>query len=875
MRMVILTYFILVIFLRNLHSVRVEIIKSKCAFGHLGKKYFSECGNRGYAMRCNDTSLTQIPDSYPMPQNFTKFPPPLCLLDLSYNEFSLVGNQSFVNVKNLNSTDVLWLYLDYSKIKSIASNAFENLTNLLYLNLTGNYLNQRCSFGDGVFKPLLSLRNINVKENRLETFDDIGRELQYLKNLRGIYMDLCADCVFGKNFSKLTNLKTLGLSGRSNKACNAPSIKNITFQYVPTVERLNISSCHIQSIDKNAFSYLKNIKLLDISYNEHLKFTGMNEALYGLRNSSTLKLLNVNRIHQLYEFGIQLKLTDIENLKTLHTLETLHMDLNKIEVFDEKILNPYQFPKTLKDFTLSGNRLTYGKYVEYLSKAIGIESLDLSRQHLNYDPFFRERYENRQMSSKNGMIKDFSKISTEEKFPFNCDIYLPHSLRKIKWRKSFINLKIVTPINICGATGLKYLDVSFNLISKWNAPIFGVEHVTHLDLSENVCDEVNPKFFLRFKSLEHLNLSGNSLGKVFDPDLNPNASKMFKVQKNITKLDLSFNKISSLPWDIFKNLPNLRYLDLSDNSIDEWNFSLENSHCLRRLDVSGNKLYYLPGSLTKYLDSIAMGNCNKNKNVSVNLYSNPIECTCKTLPFLEWMRDSKVVVNFTAKDTCRLNGENQCLEYQHLEQIISILKDDKCLDRSWVTWTISAAGSVFVCLLTVIVCCTMYRNRWKLRYLYYSRNRRYIHEGFERLFENDAFVSYAKNNASFIKNEMVPALETQYGLHLWVADRNSVPGTSVAENICHGIYNSRKSILLINKAYLNDTWCDYEMHMAHTESIETKRKMIMIVLMESIPMDSLPIWLMRLLQSERSLEYPDHRQDINTFWMNLADEIQC
>ncbi|XP_053378267.1 toll-like receptor 4 [Mercenaria mercenaria] len=871
----IFTYFLLAIFLRNLHTVQTEIIKPTCAFGHLDEKSFSECGNRGYAMRCNDTSLTQIPDSYLMPQNLTDFPPPLCLLDLSYNKFYLVGNQSFVNVKNLNSTDVLWLYLDYSNITFIASNAFENLTNLLYLNLTGNNLNQLDSFGDGVFKPLINLRDLNVKENKLQTFDYIGIELQYLKNLKGIYMDLCADCVFGKNFSKLTNLKTLSLSGRSKNACNAPFVKNTTFQYVPTVESLYMASCQIQSIDKNAFSYLKNITLLDISYNEHLKFTGMNQALYGLRNSSTLKLLNVNRIHQLYESGIQLKLTDIENLKTLRALETLHMDLNKIEVFDVSILHPeYQFPKTLKDLTLSGNRLTAGKYVEYLHKMIGVESLDLSRQHLNYDPFFHEHYENSQMSSKNGIIKDFSKLTREEKCPSVCAVCLPHSLRKVKWRKSFIYLKIITPIAFCWATGLKHVDLSFNLISKWNATIFGLENVTHLDLSENVCDEVDPKFFLRFKSLEHLNLSGNSLGKVFDPDLNPNASKMFEVLKNITKLDLSFNKIHRLPWDIFKNLPNLTHLNLSDNIIGEWNFTLKNSPCLRHLDVSGNKLYYLPESLTTYLDFIAEGNCNKNKNVSVNLYSNPIECTCKTLPFLKWWRYSKVIVHSKEEDTCRLNGENYQTK-EHLEQIISILENDKCLDRSWVTWTISAACSVFVCLLTVIVCCTMYRNRWKLRYLYYSRNKRYIHEGFERLFENDAFVSYAKNNASFIKNEMVPCLETQHGLHLWVADRNSVPGTSVAENICHGIYNSRKSILLINKAYLNDSWCDYEMHMAHTESIETKRRMIIIVLMESIPMDSLPVWLMRLLQSERSLEYPEHRQDINTFWMNLADEIQC
>ncbi|XP_053378265.1 toll-like receptor 4 [Mercenaria mercenaria] len=876
MKMSLITYLRLAVLLRCLHMALPERNASNCTIGHLDETNFSECGNRGYAMRCNDTSLVQIPHFYPKPKNLIDFPPPLCLLDLSFNKFYMVENKSFVNAKNLNSTDVLWLNLDYSNISFIASNAFESLTNLLYLNLTGNNLNQLGSFGEGVFKPLLSLRAINVKENKLNTFDEIGTELQYLKHLKCIDIDLCPNCVFGKSFSKLTNLKTLTLSGTSERACNAPSIENITFQYVPTVESLYMASCQIESIDKNAFSYLKNITLLDISYNEHLNFTGMNQALYGIKNSPTLKILNVNRIHHLYGSGIQLKLADIENLQTLRALETLHMDLNKIEVFDENILNPYQFPDTLRNFSLFGNRLTYGIYTKYLQKAVGIEFLDLSGQHLNFDLFLHDRYKNRQMFTKNSIIKDFSKLTRKQKCPSLCTVCLPHSLRKVKWRKSFIYLKINNPMAICGATGLKYLDLSFNLISKWNATVFGVENMTHLDLSENNCDEVDPTFFLMFKSMKHLNLSGNSLGKAFNPDFYPNASKMFEFQKNMTHLDLSYNKINHLPWDIFKYLPNIEYLDLSDNIIVDWNFTLKHSRCLRHLNLSGNKLYQLPESLTTYLDSIAEGNCNLNVIVNVWLSSNPIECSCKTLPFLKWLRYSKVDVYFKPEDICRLNGENyQYLSNEHMEQLISILENDICLDRSWVTWTISVACSVFVCLLTLIVSCILYRNRWKLRYLYYSRNRRYVHEGFEHLFENDAFVSYSKNSASFIKNEMVPSLETEHGLHLWVADRNSVPGTSVAENISHGIYNSRKSILLINKAYLNDSWCDYEMNMAHMESIETKRKMIIIVLMESVPMESLPICLMRFLHSERSLEYPEHSENLSTFWMNLAEEITC
>lgn len=853
------------------------VLMPTCQIGHLNETSFAECGNKGYAMRCNNTELKQIPRFYPNSTDTIDYPPPLCLLDLSHNNFYRVENGSFVNVENLNATDVLWLYLDFSNVSYIESNAFVNLTNLIYLNLSGNHLNQPDSLDFGVFNPLLSLKNINLKEIRFSTFDLIGKELKCLKNLTGLYIDLCSNCIFGADFESLPKLEVLSLSGRSKGACVAPTVLNETFRYVTGVRCLYLASCAIDVIEAGAFKYLTNISLLDISYNSELNFSGMNTALYGLRNSSTLKVLNVNRINPMYETGIKFDVSYTENLQTLQALEILHMDLNKIEVFDEEIFKPFKFPHTLRNVTLSGNRITYGSYMKFLQRIKGVANLDISRQHLNFDPFFFEHYE---ASSENGFqvyrtYRNFTVPQLNEReCPGICSVCVPSSLHSIKWRQSFVYFKIERPMAICGAGGLKHLDMSFNLILKWNEVVFGLDNLTHLDLSENYCDEVKNDFFVRLISLKHLNISGNMLGTSFHPEVNKNASQMFQFQKNLTKLDMSDNKITRLPVDIFKNLRNLRYLSLSGNFIDNWNSSLEYVRCLRELDLSRNKLYMLPEALTNYLESIVEEDCDDENNVTLRLFSNPLECSCKALPFLKWMRYSKVLVLFRADDSCRLNGENfQFSSNEHLEELITILERDKCLDKSWIIWAVSAACSVLTFVCSVVVCCLVYRNRWKLRYIYYSRNRRYMHEGFERLFDNDAFVSYAKNSACFIKNQMVPVLEEQHGVKLWVADRNSLPGTSVAENICHGIYNSRKSVLLINKEYLNDSWCDYEMNMANMEAIKAKRKLIIIVLLEQIPMNKLPVCIMRFLQSERSLEYPPKKQNHGTFWMNLADEI--
>lgn len=849
-----------------------------CKISHLDDKSFVECGKKGYAMLCDHLSLKQVPQAYPKPVNKTEFTPPLCLLDLGYNDFNRLENKSFVDVVNLNSTEILWLYLHFSNLSYIASDAFENLTQLLYLNLSGNNLHLSDSFGQGVFNPLVNLQFINLKKNHFETFEKIGSELSVLKALTVLEINLCEACVFGADFRMLTKLVKLGLAGRSVNDCYKPVVRNETFLYVTGVQELFLSSCSINTIERNAFSYFTNLTLLDISYNQGLNFTGMNEALFGLRNSSTLKTLNVNRINPIYEAGITLELSHIENLKTLRSLTYLHMDLNKIEVFDENILNPYQLPSTLRDFTLSGNRLTYGNYTRFIQNANGIKSLDISRQHLNFDPFKHEHY-GVEMSAylRNlRLYRNSSILATmNNDCPLLCDISLPSSLEKIKWRKSFLNVEIKKPIRIC-ASGLKYLDVSFNLITNLNEIVCGLDNLTYFDISENYCSEIQPAFFKKLTSLNFLNISENMLGQSLHPDNSQRGDKLFKGQQNLTVLDLSSNKITHLSKDIFKPLTNLRHLNLSDNMIEEWNSSLENILCLHDINLSGNKLYGLPESLTNYLNSLLDKDCCKNKStcVEVNLSSNPIECTCKTLPFLKWMRYSRVVVLFLPNDVCRLNGENYRFDSnENLEHLISILVNDKCRDRSWVIWTVSIACVAVTFIVSVGISFFVYRNRWKLRYIYYSRNRRYRHEGFERLFENDAFVSYAKNSASFIKNQMVPVLETQHQLHLWVADRNSLPGTSIAENIIHGIYNSRKSVLLINREYLNDNWCDYEMNMAQIESVETKRNLLIVVLMEEIPMQKLPICLLKFLRNERSIEYPEDDRDMSAFWLNLAHEI--
>lgn len=889
-------------------------MNEECALGRLDPLTESQCknvtGGVGYAMRCNNTDLQTVPTRYP--SRTAKLTPPLCLLDLSQNNISKVGNVSFVNKTNINASDVVWLYLHNNHLTYIEARAFEGLVNLWYLNLSHNSLEWKGGFATGVFRPLLSLKFLNLKANPFRSFYKLDEELVFLKNMTSLLINMIGqNMTFGPYFQNLTNLKNLSLSGMESGTCVLQTLGNNSFINLGQIKTLFISGCEVKTIDPIAFEPLKQLENLDLSYNEKLKFKGMNTALFGLRNSSTLKQLRVNRIHRLFELGNSLKVEHLENFRTLRSIEILHMDLNKIEVFDKDIFLQSYLPLSLRTVTFSGNRLCYGEYVQYLHMAVNLVKIDASRQYLMYDPYFHRGdsltppsflssgddlaehvyYSTPQLSLQN---RNTDGIYQKHILPYlnsndpnlnitnfqiklaklicrcnestNKYLCLPPKLKVLIFRKSFLYLEIPKLI-ICGADSVIKLDMSFNLVHGWHGPVLGFPNLKMLNLSENYCNNVSSDFFYFFPELTHLNISGNNLGKSFDPNVNMKSDQMFRTLKNLKILDMSYNQIYNLPKDLFTNAIKLECLNISNNNLKVWNSELK-SRNFSFLDLRSNKLHTLPVSLRNFLD-------NSTERNKVILYLGYNKIDCSSLPFLKWMMNTPVHIYFSPIDTCLVNEHEERMVHQEdVQNIVNILEHQVCMKpEKWLTWTVGISCSVLGGILTMIVSGVVYRNRWKIRYIYYNRKRRYIHQGFERIFSYDAYISYARGKASFIYSSLVPKLEGEHSLRVWVTDRDSAVGVGVAENIVYGISNSRKTVLLIDDEYLQDSWCDYDMNMALVDSVQTERSSIIIVLMLSYRPDKIPVHILRTLAQQQPIEYPENHSDIEGFWTNLATEI--
>ena len=885
-----------------------------CAKSILDKTDEDKCPG-GYAWICSHLKFNKVPTVFPKYNASSK----LCLLDLSWNNLKVIKNSSFQNLM-----DLRWLSLDQNNISFIETNAFAGLSNLYYLNLSTNMLIHPKGFAKGVFNPLRNLEYLNLKNNPIKSYNGLDGLLKPLRKLTGLLITGCYNCSFGTDFKDFVNLTSLSLSGSLNgETCYMSILFNWTFTNVPNLSQLFLSFCNIRTLRPAVFSPLKKLITLDISYNKKLHFIGMQRVLAGLKNSSIVKL-DVSAIYEPHEMGTKLLAKYIKPIKDLKTLERLYMELNKIEVIAEEVFN--YIPNSTTHFSLAGNRLTYGEYVFRLTGMNYMSWLDISRQHLNYDPFLQKHQEQmfyrdtvnlgfnhfkddenkiihpqvefkspktKIQNTKLQTLEPTKEISTSKNnmsnvrvLPlecildefFNCPsnmmcVCVPGNLEIVEWRASFLYVHVYG-LRIFKPNRLRRINLSFNLIELWEGPVDGLEELEDFNLAENICTQMNSTFFDNFYGLRKLNISYNFLGQVLDP-AKENAGEHFKNLRNLTHLDLSDNRISAAAYDLFENLESLQYLNISRNMLTKWDFRL-NSKCLRLLDLSDNKLETIPESLRNYLEDLAgMGpheTCNRTDVLILDLAGNPIQCNCENRPFLRWLSKSKVKILFYGTDECHLRDGSRLTLWNEavIPDFVDKL-DTECIPYAWI------GASIGIFVVSLGMSAAVYRYRWKLRYLYYiGGRRRHRHSGYNRLFERDAFIAYANSEASFIKDKLVPGLEGVHDLKVWVADRDSQVGASIATNLTHAIHSCKKSVLLLTRQYLKEDWCDYEMNMARVESVESRRNLMIIVKFGEVSMKDMPLDYLRLLKMDnvRTIEYPTHPQDMDTFWASLAEAIR-
>ncbi|VDI43161.1 Hypothetical predicted protein [Mytilus galloprovincialis] len=253
-------------------------------------------------------------------------------------------------LKNLNVSNNLIYTLSFDTEKIL----FWKITGLEFLDLSSNkLLIDEPFFFPNIFSNFTLLELLDISGNVIpeKGFPEFDNVMAPLISLRFLSVDIFESITFGRSFERLSNLKSLRLTGVCNTSRTFIIMEDF-FLYLSFLEYLDISTlevwtsmyndtgstcyCSLTSIHRGAIGKLTNLKYLDISNNRYLGLCGFRNITYGL-NLTSIKIFKARNLYCQDSRSVTLYCDDIRNLRNT-SLEELYIDGNNIDIGQPGIL---------------------------------------------------------------------------------------------------------------------------------------------------------------------------------------------------------------------------------------------------------------------------------------------------------------------------------------------------------------------------------------------------------------------------------------------------------------------------------------------------------------------------------------------------------
>lgn len=500
-------------------------------------------------------------------KNFTQ----LAILNLSGNKIKNVTLETFAPVKNtLQELDIGFnnlselpefelpqlskLVVAGNQLTSLSSKAFLYLPELQHLDLSKNKF---ATLPVDLFSPLSRLGNLDLSYNKLNKvqsgqFNETFISVINLKGNKIREIDRSA-------FENHVLLTSLDLSENQIEVIQEGAFHDTTFLHI-----LNLKSNKLASFNKNIFAFPRSqktqLRYLDLSDNN---ITFLKDDAFDAHPKIIWLSLSKNR----------LTFFPANALKILRKLNQLNLSDNEFESIDSP---DYANSPNLRELDLSNNKIT-SISPKAFQNSTQLQNLDLSHnqiKNLDTDQFLGIAQLNLNLSHNHLMdfpddIFDIAKVKL-------LSLNLAHNqfpevpVKALRSQYSFfsdLNLAYNNVTNIPNnaniLVNMRSLDISYNpltsndILELLNEP----KLLKKINLAGTNMKEIPP---IEARFLTFLNLSDNEISEV--PD------KSFDLTMHLQTLDLSKNKIFNSKRDlmpVWKKLPNLRYLDISKNPIED------------------------------------------------------------------------------------------------------------------------------------------------------------------------------------------------------------------------------------------------------------------------------------------------------------------
>ncbi|XP_072901893.1 toll-like receptor 8 [Hemitrygon akajei] len=745
------------------------------------------------------------------------------------------------------------LFLSSNSLKELQSSWFQNCTNLKGLYLRLNFLASEIANGD-FLNHLPELEELDISYNY--------EIMAYRKNIN-----------LSRNFSKLVSLRKLHIEGYVFKELNHQHLQPLYSLHNLTI--LNFGTNFIKQANLTIFNEFRALHLIYLPENRISPPSGDEDHFYStvyrgkhfpyMESDFKDSYLLFENDHQVYESH------DVDDYYYYIERPTIKwrcqfcgktLDLSANNIF---FINPKQFEgfNEVRCLNLSENAIGQALNGTEFMTLPNLKYLDLSFNKLDpaYDNAFKE-------------LKHLEVLDLSYNKHYFADEGVTHKMGFIK------NLKY-----------LKVLNLSSNAIFTLTESGLSSDSLEVLEFKKNHLDILWKKEDRRYRAL-------------------------FKNLINLTHLDLSYNNLESLPCHIFENLPcNLTYLSLRHNKLDEIDWKeLKFLKSLLTFDLSDNKLTTAPNELyssTKSLQKLLLGgnrisklplsflttaNRLKYLDLSYNrittfnqsifptneelflevliLIGNPFHCTCELVPLIAWINTCELDIPQLATDVTCNSPED------HRGQSIILLDQHACtMDE--VEASLCLASAIII-VSTVVIMITHHLFYWDVWYFYYFCTSRLRGHSYHSLAMHncfyDAFIAYDTSDLAvtdWVVNELLVQLEDkgERNFCLCLEERDWGLGLAVVDNLSHSIQGSKKTVFVLTRNYVKRGTFKTAFQMAHQRLLDESEDVIVLIMLEPVLINSKYLRLRRRLCNSSVLQWPKNPKSENFFWQCLRNVV--
>ncbi|XP_051560940.1 slit homolog 2 protein isoform X1 [Myxocyprinus asiaticus] len=654
----------------------------------------SQCSCSGTAVDCHGQSLRSVPRN--IPRNTER-------LDLNANNLTKITKADFAGLRNLRV-----LQLMENKISSIERGAFQDLKELERLRLNRNNLQV---LPELLFLGTTKLFRLDLSENQIQGIPRKAfRGATEIKNLQLDYNQI--SCIEDGAFRALRDLEVLTLNNN-----NISRLSVASFNHMPKLRTFRLHSnnllcdCHVAWLS----DWLRQRPRLGL-YTQCMappSLRGHNIAevqkkefiCSGSQSHSTCSVLQCPELCTCSNNIVDCRGKGLTEIPTNlpETITEIRLEQNSIKIIPPGAFSPY---KRLRRIDLSNNQITelasdsfqglrslnslvlYGNKITELPKGLfdGLFSLQLLLLNANkinclrVDAFqdlqnlnLLSLYDNKLQTIAKGTFSSLRAIQTLHlaQNPFMCDCHL-------KWLADYLQ---DNPIETSGARCTSPRRLANKRIGQIKSKKFrcSAKEQYFIPGMEDYRSKLGGDCFADLACPEKcrcegttVDCSGQKLIKIPDhiPQytaelrLNNNeftvleATGIFKKLPQLRKINLSNNKITDIEEGTFEGASGVNELILTSNRLESVHYSmLKGLSGLRTLMLRSNKISCVNNGSFTGLSSVRLLSLYDNLITSMspgafdtlhslstlNLLANPFNCNCHLAWLGEWLRKKRIV----------------------------------------------------------------------------------------------------------------------------------------------------------------------------------------------------------------------------------------